>query len=76
MDPPSRPDDTAEVELSAVRYEFGGFTLDTDARQLLVGGRAVHLSGKASTFCAFSWSSGHGRSTSASFTIACGPTRS
>src|SRR4029077_17443888 len=30
-----------------MRYDFGGFPLDTDARQLLIGGRAVHLSGKA-----------------------------
>ena len=30
-----------------MRYDFGGFTLDTDARQLLQGGRTLHLSGKA-----------------------------
>jgi DNA-binding winged helix-turn-helix (wHTH) protein len=30
-----------------VRYEFGGFTLDTQARQLSSGGCAIHLSGKA-----------------------------
>lgn len=30
-----------------VRYEFDGFTLDTEARQLASGGRALHLSGKA-----------------------------
>jgi DNA-binding winged helix-turn-helix (wHTH) protein len=30
-----------------VRYEFGGFTFDTDARLLSAGGEPVHLSGKA-----------------------------
>ena len=30
-----------------VRYEFDGFTLDSEARQLSSGDRALHLSGKA-----------------------------
>jgi DNA-binding winged helix-turn-helix (wHTH) protein len=30
-----------------MRYDFGGFTLDTDARQLSKSGRALRLSGKA-----------------------------